>query len=86
MSTLPAYRKKIDEIDKKLLELFSKRITYAKLIGEYKKEKKLPIRDKKRELEIITTLVGAGKIYNISPKLIKKIWKSLFEESYKVEK
>ncbi len=45
------YRKKIDEIDEKLAELFLERMAVSSDIANYKKEKGLPIKDPERERE-----------------------------------
>ena len=47
------YREKIDEIDDILLEKFQERMKVVKEIGEYKKEKGLPVTDEKREEELL---------------------------------
>ncbi|VEU80349.1 chorismate mutase [Haploplasma axanthum] len=49
-------RKEIDEIDTLMQDLFKKRLAVARKIGEYKKEKNLPIYDSKRENEILLRL------------------------------
>lgn len=49
MNELELLRKKIDEIDTKLCELFENRMEIAKAIGQYKKEHNLDILDASRE-------------------------------------
>ena len=48
---LADYRKRLDEIDGQLLDLFSDRMTTVGSIAAYKKEKSLPVFDEKREKE-----------------------------------
>ena len=48
------YRRQIDAIDGKLLELFRARLRVAEQIGEYKKEKGLPICDPVREEQMLS--------------------------------
>ena len=49
MNELELLRKKIDEIDTKLCELFENRMEIAKAIGQYKKEHNLDVLDVSRE-------------------------------------
>ncbi len=53
MNDLEAQRKKIDEIDSKLLPLFLERMECSKAIADYKKANNLPVLDKTREKQIL---------------------------------
>ena len=53
MTNLEKARLIINEVDKKMLDLFLKRMDAAKMVGEFKKENNLPVFDAKREKEII---------------------------------
>lgn len=53
MAGLDEYRKKIDEIDKKITELFEERMNVVLNVAEYKKKNNLPIFNKNREDEVI---------------------------------
>lgn len=53
MIELNLLRKKIDEIDDKLLILLKERLVVSKKIGEIKKKNNMPIYDPVREQEII---------------------------------
>lgn len=53
MKDLEQYRLKINEIDEEMARLFCERMQCAKKIGEYKKEKGLPVFDKMRESFLI---------------------------------
>lgn len=50
------YRKQIDEIDIKMMELFKQRMKVVKQIKQYKEKNNLPIYDKKREEQLIQSL------------------------------
>ena len=62
-------RKDIDKLDDEIVELLRKRIEIVKKIGEIKKEKGIPMRDKQREAEIIERLKldkdFAARLYNV---------------------
>jgi chorismate mutase/prephenate dehydratase len=49
-------RKKIDEIDKDLIELFGRRMAVSADIARYKKQHGLPVFDPAREREILDKL------------------------------
>ncbi len=85
MDTLDDLRQKIDAIDEQLLTLFAKRFALAKHVGEYKKIHSLSIIDKKREVEKIKTLKKIGEKNDVSLSFIKKAWKIVFAETYKIE-
>ena len=53
MSLIDDARNKINEIDKKMVELFEDRINAVMDVLKYKKEHNLPVFDEKRELELI---------------------------------
>ena len=53
MSLIDEARKEINDIDKKMLDLFELRMEAVKKVLEYKKKNKLQILDEKRENEII---------------------------------
>ena len=46
-------RKKIDEVDGKLLILLAERLKICKELGEYKKKHHLPLQSKEREKQVI---------------------------------
>ena len=79
-------RKKIDKIDSKLLRLISQRILVVKEIGKIKELKNLPIKDPKREKERINRLSEEGRALGLTSEMIGKIWRTLFQISYKIEK
>lgn len=58
MEGLDGYRKSIDEIDKKLTELFEERMKIVLKVGEYKKKNNLPIFDANRENQVIQKNLG----------------------------
>ena len=59
MNNLENLRREIDEIDKKIVELFEERINIAVKIGEWKKSNKIEIFDSKREEKVIEKAIEA---------------------------
>ncbi len=83
MIELELMRKKIDEIDDKLLVLFRERLEVSKKIGLIKKKNNIKIFDPKREQEILDNSLknvsGTERIY------IEKFLKNLMDISKEVQ-
>ena len=73
-------RKKIDEIDSKIIGLLRDRFNAARNIGNYKKKNGLPIRDFKREKEIFNRISEKAKKQGIKDaEKIKKVYAKIME-------
>lgn len=68
--SLDKYRKSIDEIDEKLLELYEKRMSVVLDVAKYKKQHNLPILNSNRENEVIEKQLSNLKNKDISPEVI----------------
>ena len=83
MIELELMRKKIDEIDDKLLVLFRERLEVSKKIGLIKKKNNIKIFDPEREQEILDNSLknvsGTERIY------IEKFLKNLMDISKEVQ-
>ncbi|OOM77276.1 P-protein [Clostridium puniceum] len=58
MESLDYYRKNIDELDKKITELFEKRMDIVLKVAKYKNKNGVPIFDRNRENEVIEKNLG----------------------------
>lgn len=67
-SDISKKRKKIDSIDKKIIDLLKKRKDYVKEIQKIKKLKKIPPKDPKREKQIFRR---AGKFKNVFKEILR---------------
>ena len=76
-------RKKIDEIDAEMTELFLKRMSLSAEIAKYKKEKNLPISNAEREKKIIEE--EQKKSPEILQKYLKNFYENIFELSRKYQ-
>lgn len=76
-------RKKIDEIDAEMTELFLKRMSLSAEIAEIKKEKNLPIFTEEREKEIVSEELK--KSPEKLQKYLKDFYKNIFELSRKYQ-
>lgn len=79
-------RKQIQTVDAKMIALIAKRMSLSKKLGEIKKEKKLPIRNKEREKLLFEEWQEIAVIYNVSPTLVQKLWRLILTESIKKQK
>lgn len=74
MGNLEDYRKEIDSIDRELVSLFEKRMNVALKVGEYKKERNMPIFHSKREEEVIVKNISL-----LNNKDYSEVTRSFFE-------
>ena len=74
-------RKQIDGIDKKIIQLLSKRMKLAIKLGKLKKKRGMPVLDKKRELEMLKKLEKQAGQLGLDPKSINKLYKEIFKKS-----
>ena len=83
-SKIEDYRKKIDSIDKKVLELLNRRAKIAIKIGEIKKINKIKVKAPERERKILENLkkIKSGPF---SDQAIQKIFKTIIIESRKLQ-
>lgn len=86
MSIIKKLRKKIDKVDKKLLEILAERFKLTGQLGIYKKKHHLPIEDKKREKEIFKKRKILAKKLNLDSLLIEKIFKLIIKNVKKNHK
>lgn len=78
-------RKKIDEIDEKILLLLKERIEVSIRIGRIKREKGLPIRDIEREREKMEQITKKAEELKLDVEFIKSIYKSVIDISAQVQ-
>jgi len=79
-------RKKIDEIDEKLVYLISKRIEYGKEIAYLKRELNCPIKDEKRENEIKDRIYKLCEKYNLDFEVVWSVIKILIDYNKRVQR
>jgi len=85
MDDISNWRKRIDKIDKKVLELLNERARCAIEIGKLKSKKGIEIHDPLREKNIISHLreINCGPL---SDDAIQRLFESLIKESRQIEK
>jgi len=82
---LKNYRKKIDEIDDKLVSLLNERTIYSKKIGEIKNRYGLQLIDYSREKEVIKKILKKSSMI-IPERDLKNIYREIIASSRKIQK
>jgi chorismate mutase/prephenate dehydratase len=77
MNELLELRKKIDEIDEKIVNLLAERTNLIRRIGQLKRELKLPIKDLKREREIYSRIIKIAKDKGLNESFVKNIFEEI---------
>ena len=79
-------RKKIDKVDNQLVTLLAKRMRIVNQIKKAKNKGKLPIADKKREVQILRKAKGKAKKLGLRGNFIEKLLKLIIRESKRIQK
>lgn len=82
---LEIIRKKIDRLDEKILELLARRFSLAKEAGLEKSKKGIPLKDQKREKEIIAKLLRKNLKVKISSAFLAELFTLIIEESKRIQ-
>jgi chorismate mutase len=80
--SLARVRTEIDELDRELIKLLSKRMQLALSSKHYKKE----VEDLDRENDIDSNLKSLAKEYELDYSYLKKIYNIIFQEGKKQQK
>lgn len=78
-------RDKIDEVDKSILSLITKRLSLVAEVGEVKSQHGIPIYDPKREADMIASRRHEAEQVGVSANVIEDILRRLMRESYNSE-
>jgi len=83
---LNLWRKKLDEIDEKIIKLVASRIKVIPEIARFKKENDLARFDAEREKKIKEKISFLAGKEGVSPELAQKIIELLIAESHRIER
>ena len=78
-------RKKIDEIDARLVELIGERIRIAEEIGQGKKEQNQLIEDREREIRVLRNIRRMARDKNLSPSDFETIYRPIIDACKKIQ-
>ena len=85
MEDISEWRNRIDEVDKKILDLLNERARYVIEIGRLKSQNNLEVYDPEREKNITSHLceINTGPL---ADEAVQKFFECLFTESKHIEK
>ncbi|WKZ70267.1 MAG: chorismate mutase [Melioribacteraceae bacterium] len=85
LNQIDKLRGEINKIDSSLLDLFSKRRELSKEIIKAKDLNDLPIRDEKREKELLNRLINEGKQKGLEAEYVSRIFYEVIENSVRLQ-
>lgn len=85
MSSIEQWRDKIDEIDKRLVELLNERARYADEIGKIKEQLGMEAYSPKREKEVLENILkhNGGPLNDMA---LRRLFERIIDESRKLER
>ena|ERR1700754_186363 len=84
-NTMAIQRRKIDSLDRQLIEILGARQRAVKEIGIYKAKNNIPPLQAARFQEVVRKSIEAGKKEGLSPEFVTRILNAIHEESLRVE-
>ncbi|WP_100655649.1 prephenate dehydratase [Alteromonas flava] len=78
---LEPLRLSITELDTKLLELLAERRQFTNQVAETKIKHHIPVRDQKREEQLLVRLIQQGKAVGLDPHYVTQIFHVIIEDS-----
>ncbi len=85
MEQLIDWRGEIDEINTKIIDLLARRTEIVKQIGEYKKEKDIPITDSEREKIIFEEIGKLAEEKGLDKEFVKDLFEKIIKQAKKDE-
>jgi chorismate mutase len=85
LENIATLRKKIDEIDKKIIYLLKDRMELCKRIGVVKRENGVAVRDLRREDQVYLNVMGTALELGLDPKKVEAIFKGIIALSVLVQ-
>jgi len=79
---LEDWRGRINELDRQLVQILEKRFAIVEKIADYKRVHGLPVRDEKREAELVNMISQNTKL---NPHFISDLYEAIFANSYLIE-
>lgn len=77
MKRILTLRKKVEEIDEKILDFLKERVEVCKSIGAIKREHGILIIDRQREDEVYTNIVRKASELGLNPREVKAIYQEI---------
>ena len=81
IDALEPLRKSITAVDSELLELLAKRRELTNQVAETKIKHHIPVRDQKREEQLLIRLIKQGKTAGLDPHYVTQLFHVIIEDS-----
>jgi chorismate mutase len=81
---LEALRRDIDAVDQQILKLLHARVRLVMQVGEYKRERGLPVYDPARERQLLERLSKAAEP-PLDADTVRRVFERLVDESRRIE-
>ena len=85
MSSIDEWRIKIDDVDKKLVDMLNKRARYADEIGKIKERLGLEAYSPEREHEVLENVLGSNE-GPLSDAALRRLFERIIDESRRLER
>lgn len=85
LDTMTVYRKKIDELDKEIVQLLGQRMQAARAIGIYKMAHKVAVVQTDRFNKVLQQAIVEGKKVGLSEVFIKELYNNVHAEAIRQE-
>ena len=79
------FRKQINQIDQKIVELLGRRMNLVKEVAKFKKAENLPVKDSGREDELRKNLKALAKKHKLDPEFVNHLYSHVFIESRRIQ-
>ena len=79
------FRKQIDQIDQKIVELLGRRMDLVKEVAKFKKVENLPVKDSGREDELRRNLKTLATKHGLDPEFVNHLYSHVFIESRRIQ-
>ena len=77
MERILGLRKKVNEIDERILYFLKERMEVCESIGAIKEEHEIPVRDYQREDEVYTNVMKKASELKLDPQEVKAIYQEI---------
>jgi chorismate mutase len=77
MTEIPKLRKKVDEIDDRILAALCERVMVCREIGSVKKKQGKPVKDASRETEVFRQIKEKSAEFGLNPVQIERVYREI---------
>ena len=85
LEALARCRERIDELDRRLVDLLNARTAIVGEIGSIKQQSQMPIYEPKREEQVFANITGANE-GPMSPDALRRIFERIIDEMRKIQR